>query len=71
MLEKLLYTNLAGAMLLQEKRSYSCTFSRHAKAETSFALVIWLNENVPNNTATMANLQLNTDNSPPRSRRCY
>ena len=23
------------------------TFSRHAKAETSFALVIWLNENVP------------------------
>ena len=22
------------------------TFSRHAKAETSFALVIWLNENV-------------------------
>ena len=25
----------------------SCTFSRHAKAETSFALVIWLNENVP------------------------
>jgi len=25
---------------------YSCTFSRHAKAQTSLALVIWLNENV-------------------------
>ena len=27
-------------------RSYSCSFSRHAKAQTSSALVIWLNENV-------------------------
>ena len=26
--------------------SYSCTFSRHTKAQTSLALVVWLNENV-------------------------
>ena len=26
--------------------SYSCTFSRHGKAQTSLALLIWLNENV-------------------------
>ena len=26
--------------------SYSCTFSRHTKVQTSLALVVWLNENV-------------------------
>ena len=30
----------------EEKCSVTCSFSRHAKAQTSLALVIWLNENV-------------------------
>ena len=29
-----------------EKPSFTCSFSRHAKAQTCLALVIWLNENV-------------------------
>ena len=36
----------ANGVLLEKLSSYSCTFSRHGRAETSFTLLIWLNENV-------------------------
>jgi len=32
--------------LALRKRSFTCSFSRHAKAQTSLVLVIWLYENV-------------------------
>lgn len=36
----------ANGVLLEKLSSYSCTFSRHGRAETGFTLPIWLNENV-------------------------
>ncbi len=36
----------ANGVLLEKLSSYSCTFSRHGRAETSFTLLIWLDENV-------------------------
>ena len=36
----------ANGVLLEKLSSYSCTFSRHGRAETSFPQPIWFNENV-------------------------
>ena len=37
--------------------SYSCTFSRHTKVQTSLALVVWLNENVRLSTLIVWNFE--------------
>ena len=47
-----------------EKPSFTCSFSRHAKAQTCLALVIWLNENVHKFPSLTAKIQTKTHNFP-------